>query len=310
MSEKNAEQIKQELNVLRIKEKELKAQAEKLGPITHPVTAEDLEIMYAGKLADMLMEQKVRASNILNAYHRTYPDVTPVIENELWNMWVEMEGDFARSKRRMMKSIEKHPMWEKVGFIKGFSSYMMALLMSYIKDISRFDTPGQLCVYAGISSIGPYAIAKRNLTEIKEYYAKQGKEFKGFNTRMAGRLHVLADSFFRSRGYFHNYYLGIKERLIKRALNNDETELRAVDKVPIMKGKNNQPLKAWAHANAQRRMLRTFLHIFWTEWRLLNKLEVRNPYPIDYLGHKDQITLDDVLKYEEAQKLAPKKKKD
>lgn len=291
--------FKEELAKLRLEEQRIKSEAGKLGDITHSVRPEDLIVMYAGKMADLLIEQRVRSENTLSSYMRAYEGIiSGYVEEALKSQVEDLERDFAKSKRRIMRITEAHPLWETLGGIKGFSSYMMALLMSYIKDVSRFETPSKLCVYAGIASINGIPVCKAKLNEIKLHYSENGGEFNGFNTRLSGRLFVLAESFIRARGFFYNYYLGIKERLVQRAINNDEVEERS-DKVLIMKGKKNQPLKAWAHANARRRMLRTFLHIFWTEWRTLNGMEVRVPYAIDYLGHSRYVKLEDVLKVDE-----------
>jgi len=293
--EKSIKQVKEELAENRVIEHEIKAQVDKLGERTVSVTPIDLEIMYAGKMADMLMQQKVRSINTLKAYRRDYEVQYLILEDKLLEQHAELENDFKNSKKRLMKIMDTHPLWERLSPIKGFSSYMMGLLMSYVKDIGRFNTASALCVYSGTSSINGIAITKAKISEIKLEYIKSGKEFHGFNTKMSGRLHVLAESLMKQKGFFYEYYLRTKERLIHRAMANDETELRE-DKVPIMKGKKNQPLRAWAHANASRRMIRIFLHIFWKEWREVNGLTIRAPYAEEYLGHSSIITLEEIVK--------------
>ena len=286
---------KSKLNKLRIKEQDIKSEAGKLGEETVAVNAEDVSMMFAGKLAQLLLEQKTRATNTLGAFKRSYGHVSPEINDVLQGHYDVVMHDFDRKKLKIMRECEMHPLWDKLGGIKGLSSWNLATLISEIKDIARFDTPTKLCVYAGIASINDWPVTKGNLNKIKEFYLEtKGKEFKGFNTKLSGRLFVLAGSMFKAQGWFYKYYLGIKDRLVHRAINNDEIEKRK-DGVSIMKGKKNQPLKAWAHDNAQRRMIRTFLHMLWTEWRTLNELEVRAPYAVDYLGHKEWIKLDEVL---------------
>lgn len=297
MTTKTRSEAKKKLNEHRLAQSKIKEEFDdKLGDVTLPTPPQDIQIMYVGKMADMLVGQKVRAINTLKAYKRTYEFVDAGVEEQLNEQHKLLEEDFTRSKRRMMRKIEEHPLWDRLGGIKGFSSYMMGMFMSYVKDISRFEHASRLCTYAGISSISGTAITKAKIPEIKDKYSKMGKDFKGFNTQFSGRLYVLGESMLKSRGWFYEYYIQTKERLTKRAINNKEVEKREGDNVLIMKGKKNQPLKAWAHANAMRRMLRIFLHIFWKEWRELNGLSVRDPYATEYLGHSTVITLDEILK--------------
>jgi hypothetical protein len=266
--------------------------------INNTVLPEDLRVMFFGKQALELIEMRVRATNQLKAYEKSYPEVMTLVKESLDDTVEEIYSKFDTVKRRMSREIEKHPLWERMGFIKGLSSYNMAIIMSQIKNINRFGVPSALCVYAGIASIGGHAITKAKIKDIKEVSAEHGKDFKGFNTGLSGRLFVLSDCFFRSRGFFYEYYLRLKERLYKQAINDGRTVQRE-DGVLIMKGKNNHPLKAWAHANARRRTLRVFLHILWQEWRKVNNLLVdKKSYAVDYLGHRQYITIEDVYRYE------------
>jgi hypothetical protein len=288
---------KENLNKLRVVEQKVKSDGGKLGDVTVATQPEDIITMYAGKMALMLMEDGVRASNIMEAYKKSYNGVmTKEIEDTLKKQIKEFRDDFKSFKEKVMKRSADHPLSQKVGFIKGITPYRIAILIALIKDINKFDSPSKLMVYAGLASINGMAVCKRNIHKIKDYYAMHGKEFNGFNTRLSGQMYTIGEQFLKARGFFYNYYQQIKDRLITRAMTNNETEKREGDGALIMKGKKNQPLKAWAHANAQRRMMRTFLHIFWTEWRTLKDLPLRNPYAVDYLGHKSYITLADVEK--------------
>jgi hypothetical protein len=208
------------------------------------------------------------------------------------------------------KIVKKHPLWERLEGIKGFTAYQLALIMAYTKDISKFDTPSKYVVYAGIGVINGMPITKANLNKIKEYYSSQGKEFKGFHTVFAGRmLGVVADCLIRPKGFFYNMYLNIRKRLVERCINGGEVveqekEVKGKDGVVrkekryYMKNKKNQSLEAFTHSNAKRRIVRTLLHLIWTEWRTLRELPVRNPYPHDYLGHTSLITLEEVKAYD------------
>jgi hypothetical protein len=289
-------QTKELLTEKRIEIQEIKSGAGKLGPVTSSVTPEDVEVMFAGKMCDIMIRNKVRVSNLKDGYLRSWDIITPEIEASIEEQFALFSKDFESAKKRVTKIAENHPLWQRLGGIKGFSAYQMALVMSHIKDVGRFDTPSRLCVYAGVSEIKGMAITKANLNKIKKHYADQGKEFKGFNTEFSGRMFVIVDCLMRSRGYFYHMYKGIRERLVKRIANQQESEMKG--NKALMKGKKNQSVELFTDKNAKRRVARTLLHLFWTEWRTMNNLPVRVPYPVDYLGHSSVITLDEVLAYD------------
>ena len=73
-----------------------------------------------------------------------------------------------------------------------------------------------------------------------------------------------------------------------------------------MVGKKNQSLISYADRAAKNAMKRVLLHLIYTEWMLYKGLECRIPYPIEYLGHKHLITVDEIMNYDIAQKAALK----
>lgn len=77
-----------------------------------------------------------------------------------------------------------------------------------------------------------------------------------------------------------------------------------------MKGKKNQSLIMWSDKNAKRRVARTFLHIFWKEWRELSGLPVRHPYVVDYLKHTGYVTLEEIVKADSVKQVKKRKSKD
>jgi len=117
----------------------------------------------------------------------------------------------------------------------------------------------------------------------------------------------------RSRGYFYNMYGQIKERLMQKAINENRAELIVSTEHKegklYMKGRKNQSLILYADRGAKRRCKRILLHLIYTEWRTSLGMEVRIPYPMEYLGHQVTITLDDVVAYDKNIKSERNKKK-
>lgn len=295
---------KEAINKLRIVEQELRTALPKQEK-GKTILPEDIEVMFAGKMAVNLLEEKVRFTNLLKAYKRDYPSVTEEAESKIQELMDQFNKDFAKSKRSLTKIVEDHPLVDRISLIKGISPYQVAILMGYIKDIANFDTPSNLCVYAGVGVINGMPITKANITKIKDFYAVTGQgEFKGFNTKLAGRLYVIGDSLIKMKGWFYYYYQRTRKRLTERAIATgraymptDEERKGTLMKKGryYMKGKKNQSIESYSHTGAHKRVQRVFLHLFYTEWRRYMELPVRTPYPIEYLGHKKEITFDEVV---------------
>lgn len=176
--------------------------------------------------------------------------------------------------------------------------------MSYMKDVSRFDSPSALMVYSGIGAISDnetgksYPVTKANIAKIKEIYSRQGREFKGFNTALSGRMYTICDCLIRAKGFFYYKYLDMRKRLEERAKAEGGIEWRGeeTEKKAYMLGKNNQSLIMWSERNARRRIARILLHLIWEEWRKLKGLSTKGSYVQDILKHTTIISLDQVLK--------------
>ena len=308
-TEKKIKKVKRVITRKRIEIVEEKATVNKMGPETISVMPDDVAVMYAGKMCAMLLKQSVASSNMLAGYERAYEGkISPDVEKELKALHADFEDGFGNAKKRAVKIVEASPLWARLSGIKGFSAYQLGLIMAYMKDISRFDTPSKLAVYAGVAPVNNMAMTKGNINKIREFYlTDKGKDFKGFNTHFSQRMYIVSETLLRAGGYFHKMYQGMRARLEERAKNNGECE--QVDGKWMMKApKKNYSLIMWSHNNARRRMCRVLLHFIWAEWRSLAKLEVRMPYAIDYLKHSGYISLEEVLKADSV-KVSRKKKK-
>lgn len=296
--------VKRVINNKRIEIKEEKATVDKLDVEALAVIPEDLDVMYAGKLCNMLVKMEVSAGNIISGYERKYPGMPEEMKLNLQTQKEAFLDKFSTAKKDLSKVIEKHPLWKKVSGIKGFTAYQLGLVMSYMKDVSRFNSPSALMIYSGIGAVSDnetgrsYPVTKANISKIKEIYSRQGKEFKGFNTALSGRMFTICDCLIRSKGFFYYKYLDMRKRLEERAKTEGGVEWRGegTEKKAYMVGKNNQSLIMWSERNARRRIARILLHLIWEEWRKLKGLSARESFVQEKLGHTGLVTLDQVLK--------------
>ena len=225
---KTRKKSKKELNDLRLKEDKVKANAGKLADESVVVIPSDIEIMFVGRGCDRSMKNNVRMENNLAAYLKTYKDADPAILQRLKDYANIYQKDFELNKKRLEDISQNHPVCASLSRIRGLTNYQIALLMSYIKDINRFDTPSKLVVYCGVGVKYGMKVQKKNLHLIndqkhKEYNgkAKDWKDF-GFNTQISGRLDVIAEGLIRADGYMKHIYDVQKKRLIERAITNKE----------------------------------------------------------------------------------------
>lgn len=370
LKEKKVRKTKEALTTVRLKEQEIKRGAGKLGDVTIATAPDDIEIFFVSRMCNNLIENKVSTSNIMEAFMKEYKITDPQVKEKLKEYQGIFEDDFEKYKERLLNITDANPLWGRMKGIAGFTSYQLGLIMGHIKDIAKFNTPSRLIMYSGMGSKNGVPVTLANLNKIKDMYAKEGREFKGFNTQLSGRMFVIVSCLLRAKGYFYNMYITMCKRLIERILNGNEYEIvEGKLKVPsageydpdthkklielltgigykakeitrpknkaktifdtivfidgvkvIMKNKDNQSVKTFIHTNACRRIARTLLHFIYTEWRTLKNeerkqrgeelLEIKNPYAIDYLHHTGYITLQEVLKAEQAIKAAKQEEKE
>lgn len=292
---------KRALTKKRIEISEAKAKVGKLGEKTEATQPTNYEVLFAGRMCEFTMKNMNRVNNMLERFKEEYSEMPKHVQDALQAQINDYAEYFDANKKDTVKITNLHPLWQRLHFIKGFSSYQLALIMSHVKDIKRFDTASKLAVYAGNAAINGIPICKANLNKIKEYYSSQGKEFNGFSTVLAGRLNVIADCLIRSKGFFYYLYLDIRKHLSEKAINEgraveQENKTKVIENKQrddtkfYMVGKNNQTLDMYTHRGAIRRIIRVLLHIIWHEWRKMENLDARIPYPIEYLGHTGLIT--------------------
>lgn len=357
----NQTAVKKQLTDKRVEEEQIKRDAGKLGDETEVIMPdpEDIEVMYCGKMCNFLIKTRVASENIVSSWLRQYKDMDESSKNQLLDLQNEYEKSFENFKNKVTKIVSQHPLYQRFASVRGFTPYMLSMIMALTKDIARFPTPSKYMIYAGQGMIEDPAtgrdipVTKANINRIKQIYQAQGREFKGFNTVLSGRMHVAAESVLKQRGYFYDLYQKIVKRLVHRVITEGDYEVVEIKKaesqssfeysikhkpivdmlrkkgfevkdikglkgekkylvkdvVVLMKDKKNQSIKIFAHTGGLRRISRTLLHLIYTEWYKLKGLEPRNPYPIEYLGHKHLIKLEDVVAFDEAVTKSLKKEK-
>jgi hypothetical protein len=310
---------KQKLNTVRIEERAIKDAFDgPLGEETKAVTPNDIEVMFLGRMCSMALDFQTRMKNTISGMTRAYGEIDPYMEAKLKAHVEAYTKDFEQGKLRAIRVLKDHPLALKLCPIKGFTEYQLGLLMSHIKDITRFSTPSALCTYAGVVPKYGKHISKKTLTEIRgqkhEEYMGDPDDFTefGYNTKLQQRMYILIESLMRANGWFYDFYAKTRIRLTQRALNGGETFIPTDEEVKASKGamkkgehyivgKKHQSLIMWSHRNAFWRVGRVFLHMLYEAWCEVEGITGRPPYPIEYLGHTRLFTLKEVLDFETAQ---------
>lgn len=335
--------VNKQLTRNRVANEEIKADAGiKLGEETFavmPEKIEELEAMFASKMCLMMIKEKIASENAVWSYVAQYSKLEKEQIKELRAMRPkdlqlklqelnllhiyerlliqqhEFEKAFAQYRITADKKVAAHPLWAKFEKIKGFSAYMLGIWMALIKEPSRFETPSKLMVWAGVGTKHGLPINKMHLNRIKEIESARGNDnWQGFCTIFGGRNEVVMDSLMRQKGWFYDFYIRTKARLIESRQNERDpkkprafiaTEADVIESKGKMKlgewymvGKKNQSLVSYADRGAKKRMIRILLHHVYTEWMKLKGLPSRNPYPIEYLGHTTFITLEEIVAYD------------
>ena len=192
-----------------------------------------------------------------------------------------------------------------------------------IVGLTSSATASKLAVYAGVACRNGKRLTLRTWRyhdDIKRSaYTGKASEYKhvGWNTKLSAQLGLTAEGFIKmnpGRSWFRNYYNRQKDRLWKRAKRDGtaiqadglmaEKSIERGDKNPMrlgewyIVGRKKHSLKSWAHEGASVRMQRVLLHLIWSEWRMYRGLEVRVPYPEEFMGKKrgmNRITLEEIL---------------
>lgn len=223
--------VKKNITSKRVSVAKEKSSVGKLGPKTVAYIPDDIEVMYAAKNVLDLMQQQVKSENALGAFMREYPTISEEIRARLRDQANLFKDNFDIAKKHTTQLCEAHPLWASFKDIKGFTAYQMGIIMACVKNPAKFHTPSALMMYAGLGAYKGMPVNKLNLNKIKETYHSEGKEFKGFNTLLAGRMEVITDCLMRGKGWFYNFYLNKKDQKIQVAMNEKLKTLKYGDQI-------------------------------------------------------------------------------
>lgn len=310
------------LTEVRLEEQKIKrAKPIKMGSetiATVPDVISDAEAIFLGKLAILEQKNDIRFGNTLGGYNKAHENIITEEVNNRLGIYQDMYKSYYKdTKTNVTKLMKQHPLSQNLCQVKGFTEYQLAIIMSYIVDPTRFKTPSDLQGYAGVA---PKYGKFRSKATMNELNAMKQKAYEGagmleqftrygHNTEFQSRMYNVSESLIKAGGYFYFFYQQQRQRLIQRAKNNDECYTPTEEEIKAaggkmhkdrlyMKGKKNQTIEAWSHANAGWRVSRMMLQFVYEEWMKLKGVATRPMYQFEYLGHTSYITLDEVLEFE------------
>ena len=201
------------------------------------------------------------------------PEIVDILDNAR-----DLENNISKLIKNELKGI---PIYEKfLKKVKGCGYIMSAVLISYI-DIEKATNASKIVQYAGLNSGMVLGKKKNDKGEIvttgdlvrgdkatKGYLLPYNKKLK---TKLLG---VLADCFIKNNSQYKVYYDNYKTRL-----SNSEAFVNGTNR------KWKDEPKAHIDRASRRYMVKIFLQDLYGVWRILEGLEVREPYQKEYLGH-------------------------
>lgn len=312
-------QARRELNEVSLIESAVRESApKKLGFVTTPNAISDPEAFFYGKILDDMTEDGKRLKNRYAGILRDYEgfDFSEASQGRTAAISAKMESDKKAVRREMEKVLATHPLISRLAKIKGFTTYRGAVMLSKVKDISRFPTPSAFCVYCGVVSVQGLALTKNNLKRLREL--KDKPDF-GFNMSLKQQFYIVNDQFLKAKGFFYHEYQKQKTALFNRVMRNGEyftfTEemkaeyAKAKQKHSMTVGeiymtrKNTQTVKSFCHTGALWKNAAVLANIIYEEWKKHINEVPRLPYIMEHVDdhgvmHSRHITLKTVLDFE------------
>lgn len=205
-----------------------------------------------------------------------------------------VKTDTQSIEKMLSKAIEKmvkaEPMWDAFfDGVKGCGPLMTAAIMSEF-DIEKATTVSKMWQYAGLNP-GMVRGKKRvqgkgaEFTIVESDVMVRGdRRSPGFVAPFNGWLRtklvgVLADCMIKAQSsYALDYYYPYKERL-----EREENIVAGGEK------KWSEESKGHRNNAAKRYMIKMFIKDLYVAWRTLEGLPVREPYQVEYLGHKHAV---------------------
>ena len=156
---------------------------------------------------------------------------------------------------------------------------MMAAVILSQFDIHRADTVSKLWAYAGIAPGMKKGKKIKNGKIIETDEMVRGDKLtpgflSPFNQFLRAKLiGVLGGGFLKSKSPYSEYYYNMKQRY-------ESMDWGIESKNPVDKKK---PKAGHQHNGAMRYMIKMFLKDLYVAWRMIEGLNVREPYQVEYL---------------------------
>ena len=202
-------------------------------------------------LREAIQRQRIAFKNRQAAVERGDDTVDPESEAVLVRYaeaFQEMEDNIDKDIRDLSKDYE---IINHAACVKGMGRVFAAKLVSMI-DITRCNTVSALWRYCG------YAVIDG------ERERPHAGEKMHYNKRCKVTCYLIATSMMRSSSPYRRIY----------------------DNARTLYDHTHPDWTAWhKHSAAIRKMIKIFLSHLWNQWRTLEGLPTRLPYPIEYLGH-------------------------
>lgn len=254
----------------------------------------------------------------------------------------DIESDLEKQIKAWIVATDIWKYW--LGGVCGIGEILAAGLFVGIQDIKRFDNVGRLYTYCGQATVcseckkplnsmsfnketNQYArnedrickcttpIDQRQFTAAKHVKGQKGNWSPFMKTLCwkTGESFVKSGKFYReiydkARAYYDNKYPAVPKvdesgKVVTKPVKDWDTG--GIKQEPVLaSGKS----KGHRHAMAKRRAVKLFLSHLWLKWRVMEGLPVRDPYPIEHLGHTTIIHPPEWEKVKKVRKPRGKKK--
>ncbi len=205
----------------------------------------------------------------------------------------ELLNESARFKKEFIlkpvaRLLEEHPAHPWFSCVKGIGNENIAKVVSLI-DIERAPSISALWKYAG------YAVV-----DGKADRPKKGEKLT-FNKTLKTMCYRVGVSLLKAHGIskakggtkFGEYY----EKAMAEETRKIEAQGKKIaDVADIPKGKEEEYVNSLhVHNRAFRKMIKLFLGCLWMYWRKAEGLALRDPYPVEKLGHTTVIQPEEMV---------------
>jgi len=181
--------------------------------------------------------------------------------------------------KRMSELIIGHPAYPWFSKVKGIGKENIGKVVGQI-DIEKCNTISALWKFCGYS------------VENGKAQKRKAGEKLDYNSNLRSMCYRLGTSLMRTKGVFYEYYCNEKDKYQQRYKNQGFKIVPAAS-LPRTNGKRYEQegliSEGHLHNMALRKMIKLFLSCLWLVWRQMEGLPIREPYPIDKLGHNGKI---------------------